>query len=129
MTTTVEENNIFQSSYKEITRCKSSSVHGRGNMSKRPTEMASIEAQLQEQARATETANQKNIQLQDEVDKLNDKLADQKAESERILEEKMQLFREEESKKLQAFREELLAQFAGRTETPLVQVNQYLDID
>ena len=41
----------------------------------------------------------------------------------------MQLFREEESKKLQAFREELLAQFVGRTETPLVQVNQYLDID
>lgn len=100
MTTTVEENNIFQSSYKEITRCKSSSVHGRGNMPKRPTEMASIEAQLQEQARATETANQKNIQLQDEVDKLNDKLADQKAESERILEEKLQQFREEERKKI-----------------------------
>ena len=123
------ENTIFQSSYKEITGCKTTTVHGRGNMSKCPTEMASMKAQLQEQARATKTANQKNIQLQDEVDKLNDKLADQKAESERILEEKMQLFREEESKKLQAFREELLAQFAGRTETPLVQVNQYLDID
>ena len=68
-------------------------------MSKRPTEMASIEFQLQEQARATETANQKNIELEDEVDKLNDKLADQKAESERILEEKMQQFREEERKK------------------------------
>ena len=93
------ENTIFQSSYKEITGCKTTTVHGRGNMSKCPTVMASMKAQLQEQARATKTANQKNIQLQDEVDKLNDKLADQKAESERILEEKMAQFKKKRERK------------------------------
>lgn len=88
-------------------------------MSKRPTEMASMKAQLQEQACAMDTTNYKNIELQDEVDKLNEKLVNQEAQSERRLEEKMQQFREEESKKIQALRKEFRVAFAGRTDTPL----------
>ncbi|CAL4998722.1 unnamed protein product [Urochloa decumbens] len=83
--------------------------------------MQSLKAQLQEQARATTTTNRRNIALQDEVDKLNEKLANQEAESERRLEEKMQQYREEERNKLQALREELMATFAGRTITPIVE--------
>ena len=98
-------------------------------MSKRPTEIESMKAQLREQARATNTTNQRNIELQDEVDKLHEKLANQEAESERRLEEKLQLYREEESNKLQALREELMATFLGRTETPFVQVKHYFHIN
>lgn len=125
---TEEENSIFQSSYKESIGCKTSTVHGHGYMSKRPTQMESMKAQLREQVRATDITNQRNIELQDEVDKLNEKIANQEAESERRLEEKMQQFREEESNKLQALREEFMAAFASHTETPFVQVKHYLDI-
>ncbi|CAL5062948.1 unnamed protein product [Urochloa decumbens] len=118
---TQQENDFFQSSYKESTGCKTSAIHGHGYMSRRPTEMQSLKAQLQEQARATTTTNRRNIALQDEVDKLNEKLANQEAKSERRLEEKMQQYREEERNKLQALREELMATFAGRTITPIVE--------
>jgi hypothetical protein len=67
----------------------------------------SMPHQLQEQARATDAANQKNIELQEDVVRLNEKLANQEAESERRLKEKLQQFKEEESNKLQALRKNL----------------------
>jgi hypothetical protein len=106
---------FFQSSYKQSTGCKTSTVHGHGYLSKRPTMI--------------DAANQKNIELQEEVVRLNEKLANQEAESERRLEEKLQQFKEEESNKLQALREEFMAALAGSRGTPLVQVKNYLDID
>jgi hypothetical protein len=125
---TDEENNIFQSSYKQSTGCKTSTVHGHGYLSKRPTMRESMQHQLQEQARAIGAANQRNIELQEEVVRLNEKLANQEAESETRLEEKLQQFKEEESNKLQALRKEFMAVLAGSRGTPLVQVKNYLDV-
>jgi len=48
-------------------------------MSTRPTERASMKAQLEEQARAIVAANQKNQELQEHIEKLNDKLENQEA--------------------------------------------------
>ena len=70
-----------------------------------------MKAQLEEQARATDAANQKNIELQEEIEKLNDKLKNQEAESERKLEEK-----------LQALRNEFMAALQGNRLTPLALV-------
>jgi predicted nuclease with TOPRIM domain len=88
----------------------------------------SMQHQLQEQARAIGAANQRNIELQEEVVRLNEKLANQEAESETRLEEKLQQFKEEESNKLQALRKEFMAVLAGSRGTPLVQVKNYLDV-
>ena len=55
----LEENIIFQCTYKETIGCKTSTIHDHGYMSTRPTERESMKAQLEEQARATDAANQK----------------------------------------------------------------------
>ena len=86
-------------------------------MSTRPTERESMKAQLEEQARATDAANQKNIELQEGIEKLNDKLENQEAESERKLEEKLQQFKEEERRKIQALRDEFMAALQGNRQT------------
>jgi hypothetical protein len=91
----LEENIIFQRTYKKTIGCKTSTIHGHGYMSTRPTERESLKAQLEEQARTTDVANQKNIRLQEEIEKLNDKLKNQEAKSERKLEEKLQALRNE----------------------------------
>ena len=77
-------------------------------MSTRPIERASMKAQLEEQARATNVTNQKNRELQEKIENLNDKLENQEAESERKLEEK-----------LQALRNEFMAALQGNRQTPL----------
>jgi len=91
-------------------------------MSTRPTERASMKVQLEEQARATVAANQKNQELQEHIEKLNDKLENQEAECERKLEEKLQQFKEEESRKIQALRDEFVAALHENTQTTLAQV-------
>ena len=59
----------------------------------------------------------KNIELQEEIEKLNDKLENQEAESERKLEEKLQQFKEEERRKIQALRDEFMAALQGNRQT------------
>jgi len=68
------------------------------------------------------SANQKNQELQEHIEKLNDKLENQEAESERKLEEKLQQFKEEESRKIQALRDEFMAALHENTQTTLAQV-------
>jgi hypothetical protein len=58
------------------------------------------------QARATAATNQKNIELETQVQLLNEKLASEVAEWERIVQEKMQALQEEERKR-QVLREEM----------------------
>ena len=48
-----------------------------------------MKAQLEEQARATVAANQKNQELQEHIEKLNDKLENQEAESEKEIRRKV----------------------------------------
>ena len=64
----------------------------------------------------------KNIELQEEIEKLNDKLENQEAESERKLEEKLQQLKEEDSWKIQTLRDEFMAALKGSRQTPLAQV-------
>ncbi|KAG2639987.1 hypothetical protein PVAP13_2KG054148, partial [Panicum virgatum] len=116
-----EASQAVYATYKESIGCKTSTVHCHGYMSTRPTERASMKAQLEEQARATVAANQKNQELQEHIEKLNGKLENQEAESERKLEEKLQQFKEEESRKIQALRDEFMAALHENTQTTLAQ--------
>ena len=89
--TTEEENSIFQSSFKETTCCKANRPYGHGYLSSYQTRA---------------TTNQKNIELQGEVQVLKEKLANEVAERERILQEKIQELQEEEDRKRQLLQEE-----------------------
>jgi hypothetical protein len=124
----LEQNIIFQSTYKQSTGCKTSTTYGHGYMCTRPTEKESMQDQIERQASATLAANRKNKELEDEIVKLKEKLVNQEAESDRKLEEKMQRFKEEESLKLQAFKDELMAAVQGGRQTPSAQVKK-LDVD
>ena len=94
-----EENAIFQTTFKETTGCKANRLHGHGYLSRYPTRSQVMESKFLEQARATVATNQKNIELESQVQLLNEKLACEVAERERILQEKMQALQEEEEKK------------------------------
>jgi hypothetical protein len=58
-----EEKNIFQSTYNNITWCKSSKLHGHGYLVKYPTRRQLMEAEIQEHARASSAAHQKIFNL------------------------------------------------------------------
>jgi hypothetical protein len=59
MLTIVEENSIFQSTYKESTRCKTSKQHVHGYLAKYLTRRQLMDAQIEEQARVSSKAQQK----------------------------------------------------------------------
>jgi hypothetical protein len=102
-----EENAIFQTSFKETTGCKANRLHGHGYLSRYPTRSQVMDSKFLEQARATAATSKKNIELETQVQLLNEKLASEVAERERIVQEKMQALQEEEERKRQLLREEM----------------------
>jgi hypothetical protein len=94
-----EENAIFQTTFKETIGCKANRIHGHGYLSRYPTRSQVMESKFLKQARAIVATNQKNIELESQVQLLNEKLACEVAEQERILQEKMQALQEEEERK------------------------------
>ena len=95
-----EENNIFQSSYRSSTGCKTSKVYGHGYMAKRPTTADRLHAQIDETQR-------QNVELHDEVRNLRDQLANEHAERDRIIEQSRLQQQEEAHNARLPLREEL----------------------
>ncbi|XP_015699024.1 uncharacterized protein LOC102721984 [Oryza brachyantha] len=82
-----------------------------------------LNTKIQEQARATAEANQKNIKLQGEVDDLKEQLA----EKERLFQEKMKELQDDEEKKREELRAELLAALADHRQATVPKANpQYV---
>jgi hypothetical protein len=84
---TEEENNIFQSTYINIIGSKSSKLHGHGYLAKYPMRRELMEAQIEEHARASAAAHQKNIQLESKVQHLEEQLVNEAIARDKILEE------------------------------------------
>jgi hypothetical protein len=80
-----EENNIFQSMYKNIIGCKSSKLHGHGYSAKYPTRRQLMEAQIKEHARASAAAHQKNIQLESKLQQLKEQFTNEAIARDKIL--------------------------------------------
>jgi hypothetical protein len=59
MLTTVEENSVFQSTYKESTRYKTSKQHVHGYLVKYSIRRQLMDTQIEEQARVASKAQQK----------------------------------------------------------------------
>jgi hypothetical protein len=83
-----EENAIFQTSFKETTGCKANRLHDHGYLSRYPTRSQVMNSKFLEQACATAATNQKNIELESQVQLLNEKLVSEVVEWEKILQEK-----------------------------------------
>jgi predicted nuclease with TOPRIM domain len=105
-----EQNDVFQSAYKETTGCKSSKLHGLGYLAKHQT-----------QARASAALHEKNMRLEAEVQKFREQLADAAAENERKMEERTRQIQEEEEKKREALKETLKAELRQQMEAMLAE--------
>jgi hypothetical protein len=103
----VEENMIFQSCYKETTQIKSSKLHGHGYLAKYRTHRELMEENLEVYARAEATAREKSIALQVEVEKLKEHIAHEAAEREREREENRRKMQEELEEAKIKLREEM----------------------
>jgi len=109
--TTVEENMIFQSCYKETTQIKSSKLHGHGYLAKYRTRRELMKENLEVHARAQAAAREKNIVLEAEVDKLKEHIAQEAVEREREKEENRRRMHEELEKAKTNLREEMKQEF------------------
>ncbi|KAJ1289088.1 hypothetical protein BS78_02G138200 [Paspalum vaginatum] len=108
-----ELDNVFRSTYNETTGGKSSRLHGRGYLAKRPKLTERMRAEMDEQARATAATKQKNVELEEEVRSLKEKIANEAAER-REMEER-------QDSKLEILREEMrtmVAQNQSSTQQP-----------
>jgi hypothetical protein len=103
----VEENMIFQSCYKETTQIKSSKLHGHGYLAKYRTHRELMEENLEVYARAEATAREKSIAFQVEVEKLKEQIAHEAAEREREREENRRKMQEELEEAKIKLREEM----------------------
>ncbi|XP_066359579.1 uncharacterized protein [Miscanthus floridulus] len=108
--TTVEENMIFQSCYKETTQIKSSKLHGHGYLATYRTRRELMKENLEVHARAQAAAREKSIALEVEVDKLKEQIAQEAAEREREKEENRRMQEELENAKIN-LREEMKQEF------------------
>uniref|UniRef100_N1R528 Uncharacterized protein n=1 Tax=Aegilops tauschii TaxID=37682 RepID=N1R528_AEGTA len=74
-----QKNNIFQTAYKDTLECKSSQPRGYGYMAKTSTGSERFRIQIEEQARATAATQERNSQLNQQVNELKDQLQDEHA--------------------------------------------------
>ncbi|XBH62488.1 hypothetical protein VPH35_116702 [Triticum aestivum] len=105
-----QKNNIFQTAYKDTLECKSSQPCGYGYMEKTSTGSERFHIQIEEQARATAATQERNSQLSQQVNELQDQLQAERANTqERInLERAEREQLEERLKEERAERERLL---------------------
>ncbi|KAF0892810.1 hypothetical protein E2562_017766, partial [Oryza meyeriana var. granulata] len=109
--TTVEENMIFQSCYKETTQIKSSKLHGHGYLATYRTHRELMKENLEVHARAQAAAREKSIAFEAEVEKLKEQIAQEAAEREREKEENRRRMQEELENAKINIREEMKQEF------------------
>ncbi|XBI82045.1 hypothetical protein VPH35_090823 [Triticum aestivum] len=105
-----QENNVFQTAYKDTLECKSSQPRGYGYMAKTSTGSEKFRIQIEEQARAIAATQERNSQLSQQVNDLEDQLQAERANTQESINleraEREQL--EERLKEERAERERLL---------------------
>nr|XP_040253238.1 uncharacterized protein LOC109745299 isoform X3 [Aegilops tauschii subsp. strangulata] len=74
-----QKNNIFQTAYKDTLECKSSQPRGYGYMAKTSTGSERFRIQIEEQAHATAATQERNSQLSQQVNELEDQLQAERA--------------------------------------------------
>ena len=66
---------MFQKAYKEVTKCKSTKLHGNGYPAKNPTRRQLLNAERQEQIRREELQHEEHVELMDAFGLLQEKIS------------------------------------------------------
>ena len=119
---------MFQIAYKEVTKCKSTRLHGNGYLAKNPIRRQLLDAERQDQIRREELQHQEHHELMDAFGQLQNKMSTW--EGEREAERREHARRLEESNKkreadLQQLRQEFLSMLQatnGQGQSPQVLV-------
>ena len=107
-----KKNKMFQKAYKEVTKCKSTKLHGNGYLAKNPTRRQLLNAERQEQIRREELQHQEHVELMDAFGLLQEKMSTWEDEREAERREHARQLEESNKKReadLQQLREEFLS--------------------
>jgi hypothetical protein len=66
---------MFQKAYNEVTKCKSTKLHGNGYLAKNPTRRQLLNAEREEHIRREELQHQEHVELMDAFGKLQEKMS------------------------------------------------------
>jgi hypothetical protein len=103
---------MFQKAYNEVTKCKSTKLHGNGYLTKNPTRRQLLNAEREEQIRREELQHQEHVELMDAFGQLQEKMSSWEEERETERREHARQLEESEKRRqadLQQLRQEFLS--------------------
>jgi hypothetical protein len=122
---------MFQKAYNEVSKCKSTKLHGNVYLAKNPTRRQLLNAEHEEQIRRQELQHQEHVELMDAFGQLQEKMSSW--EKERETERREHAWQLEESEKrrqanLQQLRQEFLSMLQatnGHAQVPQVLIKLF----
>jgi hypothetical protein len=103
---------MFQKAYNEVTKCKSTKLHGNGYLAKNPTRRQLLNAEHEEQIHREELQHQEHVELMDAFGQLQEKMSSWEEERETERREHARQLEESEKRRqvnLQQLRQEFLS--------------------
>jgi hypothetical protein len=122
---------MFQKAYNEVTKCKSTKLHGNGYLEKNPTRRQLLNAEHEEQICREELQHQEHIKLMDAFGQLQEKMSAWEEERETERREHSQQLEESEKRRqadLQQLQQEFLSMLQatnGHAQVPQVLVKLF----
>lgn len=122
---------MFQKAYKEVTKCKSTKLHGNGYLAKNPTRRQLLNAEREEQIRREELQHEEHVELMDAFGQLQEKMSGWEEEREAERREHARQLEESEKRRqeeLQQLRQEFLSMLQasnGQSQVPQVLVKLF----
>jgi hypothetical protein len=108
---------MFQKAYNEVTKCKSTKLHGNGYLAKNPTRRQLLNAEHEEQIRREELQHQEHVELMDSFGQLQEKMSAWEEERETERREHARQLEESEKRRqidLQQLRQEFLSMLQAK---------------
>jgi hypothetical protein len=122
---------MFQKAYNEVTKCKSTKLHGNGYLAKNPTRRQLLNVEREEQIRREELQHQEHVELMDAFGQLQEKMSSWEEERETERREHARQLEESEKRRqadLQQLRQEFLSMLQatnGHAQFPQVLVKLF----
>jgi hypothetical protein len=122
---------MFQKPYNEVTKCKSTKLHGNGYLAKNPTRRQLLNVEREEQIRREELQHQEHVELMDAFGQLQEKMSSWEEERETERREHARQLEESEKRRqadLQQLRQEFLSMLQatnGHAQFPQVLIKLF----
>jgi hypothetical protein len=122
---------MFQKPYNEVTKCKSTKLHGNGYLGKNPTRRQLLNAECEEQIHREELQHHEHVELMDAFGQLQEKMSSWEEERETERREHARQLEESEKRRqadLQQLRQEFLSMLQatnGHAQFPQVLIKLF----